>query len=752
MPAERPANHDRGEQSKRASCAQFSVDTFVPRMIHPLLSPNIIQNYLRDDVYLRPGIADMSLHTVDRSVASTIAGIGNPVTYFTSERSRQLHQAEDQARRGFGPAVLDRARELEISFTLNSAQATTRLATPSENVAGDLHREHGYFGTLGWNVYSAIDDGSPVLLLPQTSRKGSTFFQAVDLNELHSRDPEFLPQRIRDHEERYALRTLADTVAYNHGLHEVPEDALIPDTILEVARLSDPAEAGRELGSMAGYLYFLAMVGDFPNTIKEFQEDIYQRSTPMEEGKTAYIESYLSHMGECPSTSEAARQRNSMLTQAYITLGRLDVRGAEKEGLPQKDSPVTQVLRNPSSYTYNVDERDQINTARKDYAQQVSRFLDQTQDITDRDALTEALARDLPETHEALTRFQEWLGTGFSNFDAFLEGTVRRMSWSREGFTLESINAALREELRLTGLGARGDFEGVHIPYTPRDVSIHNPHLEVVLPLLVIQELQTQNNKRALRDAHLTVLQPHNDERAQQLQQSRHELAQSVEDDIRNYDRLLQVSEELKDTYAAFKDLTGITDDDIIHLIDLAKSHTRDEAHFPYGLYKALVNTLYMEKAGLINTKTAPFRTFLGSLFPNYPAAVWENLHSESLQPTDEAFGTQFTDSLREALVLTSESEGPVTWHSAAQPASVNLTYHRLTSLPPEGLVTAVDAVLLAFAPPTPETSAEVMDTRTIQERAAYDFLHRLITHAAPGELNDAERELRQQYDELKSN
>ena len=79
--------------------------------------------------------------------------------------------------------------------------------------------------------------------------------------------------------------------------------------------------------------------------------------------------------------------------------------------------------------------------------------------------------------------------------------------------------------------------------------------------------------------------------------------------------RLIEIADD-RERLATFKLQTGISDEEISHLITLAN------AKHDILLYTLLFNALFLSKKGLIDMASPVFKAFLQSLLPKTPQTV----------------------------------------------------------------------------------------------------------------------------------
>ncbi len=601
------------EPFNRADCVRHTARTFSP---YPsLLWQEIGTRYLTDRT------SGWRFEDLDAAVAQRISSYSDPGVDLTNER-REFDEQEKQARRNFGPIVVTHARQLGLVETITPEQAKTYLA-----VAPDVDLVERVDSSVfdGWDVLSSKEDNKPMLLVPTKSEDGKLSFETVSLDDLYNRDPDFLPQKIRDYEKKYAMRALANSsaVTYNLNLYQVPEAELLPEFMRELARIANPEQKEKEVQPMLVFMNRMVRLGyEYPGTVSSFQQKLSMTKRDMGDGRNAYLEGYLKHMAECPTQTKEAHQRNAGLKQAYDAL--LSVtKPADPLDQGTKD-PVTRVLRFPYYYLY-LDRAEEERAAGREQDQKVIDFIDKTSSIANQTQFLEALQQELPDFHATLIRFQEWLGTDYSKkskLDNLISETaVRiRIPFGGENFDLKQLNKTLSKQLKLVTFTKTDEFEGVYNTVTHEGAHLNNPHLEAVLPLMAIKAAQAKAENTA---------------KVELCQRLTQELIQSYKEENNATDKQIQRIKKQKQDLASLKEQTGITDEEIAGLIELTtledSREDKGDGSVPQidrQLYTSLFNALVLKKQGLadINIHSPPFKGLLKSLFPGGPEAVWQKL------------------------------------------------------------------------------------------------------------------------------
>lgn len=616
---------ERKEHFNRADCVSHTARTFSP--IPSPLGQEIEFRYLPDDVYVRTGEPYKRLHILDTASAQRISQFADPGVELTDERLQVFHNQESQARKAFGPTVVAHARQLGLVEVLNPEEATARLAlAPSVDLAEEVEELHSSFSYSGWGIFPDLDTDQPVLLVPRTEQ-GQILFEAVNLDSLYAQAPNFLPQQIRDYEEIYAMSSLAQSVTYNLNLHETPEEELFPEFIREIAHIVDPEQRAQAIQSMKAYMTCLIGLGyNHANTVYYIKNEILSSRTKMADGRSVDITLYLKHMTECPAQTEVAYEEKLRLVEACNAI--LSINHHMPSLDHQTSDPVNRVLQDPAGHTVYLDLVEQRNNVDREQHQKNLDFIAETEDISDRDQILEVLKRDSPEFYETVIRFQEWLGAssfGKSKFDELISRTAGSISYADETYNIEKLNTTLRKELKSAVLFTNEKFEGVHVDSAGlSDPVLYNPHLEAVLPLLAIKQAQAEaeakRGDRFMGDYHERQVQ-----RTQRLTQG---LAQSYKEKLQRVEVTLKKITDQRAAVASFKEQTGITDEEIAHLIELATPEDRedDDRMIDSHLYIGLFNALVLEKQGVIDMHSPAFKSLLKSVFPGNPESVWHSL------------------------------------------------------------------------------------------------------------------------------
>lgn len=613
------ADQEPGKEFNPAECIRHTVSTFEP--IPLSLGGGIEKRYLDDDVYVRPGERFERLHSLDSAVNQRINQFGDPGVELTQERLREFYNQEKQARKSWGSRIISRAGELKLVKILTPEQAKTFLGFTDHDLArfavGHVSPEFNE-----WEILPTEDNNKPILLVPAKSEEGQLSFETVHLDDLNDRDPGFLPQQIRDYQEKFAMSVLVPSVIYNLNLHQVRETELLPKFMRELAQIVDPEQRAKETESIKFFLNCMMRLGpEYASTTLSFQQRLSDTVRSMRGSGNANIQTYLRHIAECPTQATEANQRSSELANFYNTL--LSVKYSAALSDSQKKDSVTKVLREPDMYTFYLDKAEKRDRTDRDQHQKFIDFIAKTRDVTDQTRFMEVLKQELPEFHATLVRFQEWLGIDYySEKDRFDELTSWISGFGSNMFNLEQLNKEIRRQLRSVISVSKGEFEGIHLDSWHNEVILSNPHLELVLPLIVIKAKQSEAEKKIEKDDYSKRIFS----RCQGLTQ---ELRESYEERVKQADNTLLNIARDKLSVASLKEQTGITDEEIAHLIELTSYEDRNSDFDPgiyFQLYNCLFNALVLEKQGKINMHSPVFKAFLKSLFPRTPDTVWQNL------------------------------------------------------------------------------------------------------------------------------
>lgn len=619
------------KEFNRADCVRHTARTYAPSPF-PLGQRIETRYFVADDVYIGPDKQFERLHSLDAAVAQRMNQLGDPGVKLTNKRLQELDEQEEQARRAWGPTVVSHARKFGLVETLTPEQAKARLAlAPYVNLEESVDQEHGDFSFKRWEVFPTKGDNKPMLLVPTKSEEGQVSFETVNLDDLHSRSPEFLPRLIRGCEEKYAMHDLANSVTYNLKLHEVSESELLPEFMREVAKITDPEQRAREVRSMQAFMNRIVRLRDDYHTVYSLNQRLFMGKVDMGDGRSAYIQNYLRHMAKCPTQTKETHKRSEGLEEVYNAL--LSVNYHVTPFDQQTENPVMRVLHEPARYIVYLERAEERNIVDREQDRKVIDFIAKTGDITDRTQLLEALQQKLPDFHATLVKFKEWLGTDYfekSRFDELILRTAKKIFSGDEKFDLNQLNEALGKELSSAACLARGKFEGVSVDYTRinEGASLYNPHLKAVLPLLAIKTAQAEAAEAIEKKGDRFMGEYYNRqvESAERLTRG---LAQSYRERIEEINAALQDIAENKKAVALLKAQTGITDEEIAHLIDLTKGADSDDDSGPRldsHLYTGLFNALVLEKQGVVNMHSPAFKGLLKSLFPGKPDTVWQNL------------------------------------------------------------------------------------------------------------------------------
>ena len=473
-------------------------------------------------------------------------------------------------------------------------------------------------------MFPSEDDNKPVLLVPTKSEEGQASFDIVRLDDLYGRDPEFLRQQIIEYEEKYAMDSLASSVTCNLNLHQVSKEELIPEYMREVAQIADPEQRATEVRSMQAFLNRMVKLGyGYQGAVYGFNQEL-SRIRPLGNGYSYDIQSYLGHMARCPTQTEEAGQRSINLIKVYNDFLSVDYNVAPFDR--QTDDPVIRVLQEPARYIpVYLDQAEEERVADREQDQKVIAFIAKTRGITDQAQLLKALQQELPEFHGTLVRFQEWLGVDYfnkSNFDELILRSADAISIDDEKFDLKQVHKTIIEKLALERFSVKGEFEGVYID--TQTSYLINPHLEAILPLLVIKSAQSKaEEKKGDR-----IMADRYERKVQHCQRLTDSLGQSYEEKSKRADENIRKVRKYREDIAKFKSQIGITDEEIANLIELTKKEDRDDDFGPEidsYLYTGLFNALVLSKQGIVDMQSPAFKALLKSLFRDSPATLWKN-------------------------------------------------------------------------------------------------------------------------------
>lgn len=289
-----------------------------------------------------------------------------------------------------------------------------------------------------------------------------------------------------------------------------------------------------------------------------------------------------------------------------------------------------QVSLNPAGHTVYLDRAERENAVGREQYQNVIAFIAKTESITDQEQLLEVLERELPEFHATLVKFQKWLGVcGYperSGFEDLISKIVEAILLGGEKVDSGQLSGALEKGLEWVVFATSGEFEGVFIDRysTGRRISLYNPHLKAVLPLLAIKAAQAKAGEKS-EDKYLGDYYKKQVQRCRELTQG---LAQSYEEEIKKVDKALRGIMEMREAVVVFKEETGMTDEEIARLIKAVtdKDGRDGRPRFNGHLYTALFNAFALHKQGVVDMRSPAFKGLFESLFPGVSETFWKSL------------------------------------------------------------------------------------------------------------------------------
>lgn len=602
---------------KREVCAEHSIRDFKPSDFP--IGCGVEDRYLPGETYTEINTSFKRHYYLDAAFIEYIS-FADPKKDLNDQVFKEAHEIFDTTRRAWGPKVLVRAKELELTQTLTPDQAKEILSVRSSyNLEESVEYEYGGFKYKGWEVFPGKNE-EPILLVPN-NEQNRLRFDVVNLDELYKLEPEYLKGLIKEYEIAWMKESLSNRIDYNINLHALDEAELIPDFIREIAEIKDDRKRKAEVASIVNSLEMFATLNpDYQNLLFGFVKNLTDKSVAIDEGgRSIYVMAYLKDRIECPAYDQESRLR------AAKYMGILeDIKKANIKFPETKQKLFLDIKENPGLFV----------TSGENYGKRIKKekledavalvIFDKVKGQT-YDEVLQTLKDDFPGYYETLEKFKNWMGTDVLNrqlnFDVALENATRYYYPNRE-VNLEEIYDNFRKVLAGKMWQTKGNFEGVWKSESWElngKVSISNPHLEAVLPLLVLKSYESHLNPG-----------PSKAQRVQECAKAMDTLRQNLS---KKLDISIQSIEDLEKAQAEFnkfKRKLGITDQEITRLENLStekSSKTLEVDRFNSQTFTNLFNILVLHKEGKIDLKSKIFVNFLKKLLPN-SKDIWQTILS----------------------------------------------------------------------------------------------------------------------------
>lgn len=622
----------------RADCIWRTVRAFSPQL--PSLGQGIEARYIPgNDVYRMPNEHESSvrIHSLDNAVSQRISQFKDPGVDLTDEKLEELKNQGWQAKLDWGNAVVTRARELELVKTLTYQAESGPALPPNVNLKKEVGSRNIFrLGGL-WGITRDDNDKPTLLVLIHITpivagEKQQRFFETVNLDDLHERDPEFLPRQIRDFEVKQVMSLLAGSItaelATELKFHKIHEEELLPGYMRRLSGIVNPEQRAKEMQSIPVFLSLLVKLGhDYDKLVHNFQQEMYNRKSDAGSRGSVWIDSYLGHMAECSAQSTVVRGINAELLSAYRSINNHAVfNHVVSDEQQTENSDVIKLLQTiAKNHPVGLEVGEKRWISRREQVQKVVDFIDKTKDIVDRAKFLQVLSQDLPEFHSTLVKFREWLGNDYSqrgNFDMVVLDTARTISEVKKP-DIKQLGEVLEKKLG-TAVPVSGKFEGVSVEgvHFNERAGFDNQDLQAVLLLMVIKTAQAEAKGKKDNSSY--------NEQFQHCQALTLALKESHEEENKSTDALLANIAEEKKALSLLQAQTGIADREITHLIQLTKGEDKGDGLGPEldsSLFAGLLTALVLEKQGVVNTRSPVFKELLKSLFPGKPEATWQKLY-----------------------------------------------------------------------------------------------------------------------------
>ena len=586
------------EQFDRTACVRFTVGNFIPG-INPL-GRNIEQRYLGDDAYTTgEGMQIVTrLQSVDLAVAQRLSLLGDPGFVLTNKILEELIFQGKQKKVAWGSDVVVHARQLGLVENVTPGEANKRIAT---NLFAPLTR--GLFAPEGWRIF-ASRQGDPMLLAP--SREKKLKFDIVGLDDLQKADPEFLVQQIRNYHELSAMASLAFSVNYYLGYHEISAVGLLPEFVRELGRLVDQDQQVRQTQSILLFLDYLAWTNiSGSDLVQFFRKNLSGLGTTLPDGRSVLIEGYLTHMSDCPSETPGLNHKYSQLSGVYQRL--MSDQVSWETSSIRLNHEQKRIITHPDRMVFVLPAEEIRLRQEGEKDRSFSDFVTNTTEITDQRQLLQALRRELPDLFQKLAEFGKWFGIdyfGKSQLDAFILGVARTISSHDPQFSLAKLQQVSGDLGGYFGLSSKETFDGVFIDLMGR-ASISDPYLKAVISLLSIKSSQVESEGKKQE----SQVGDFYAEKVMQCRELTGELAKYFgEEEKRKASRLQELAEE-KTLFAGLISQIGITDEEMTDLSIITKENR--------GVYKLLFNLILLHKQGVIDMRSPAFKEFLKFYFPS---------------------------------------------------------------------------------------------------------------------------------------
>jgi hypothetical protein len=623
----------------RTACIEYVLDKFTP-YIYPILGGDIELRYLPpDDLYTDPHAALVRRsHEVDKFCADYLLTYKKTPSLLTDEVLDHFSDMYEDAKSRFGPQLIAHAQSLGLVRTLSGAQAKSLtnlhefvyLSGPHKNTYMDLFR-------VGWEIFRSADEQKgPILLVapPADSEDDEAPFQVLYLDELYNRDSKFLKEKILDFHKRKALAHLASSIRYDIELHLVPEDQILPKYLTALEEIPDDESKRQVRKHMGQYLTLLKLVlPDYQRTRKRLQNQL-DKMFVIGDGYTTTIQDYLTRLTNHPARPQATQQRAASMND---TLKMFMDKEVDHELPPPSGitfSEVSAVLEKPGYYAHDLDFTESNLRGILDQNAKIAQYYSAIANVNNPQQVEQLLQYYLPDFHQTLTNFKAWAGTNYlgkSRYEIFIEKVafafeIAYMTPGKD--PLQSLDEAIKKYL-WTSIGVKEAFPGISMLGPSDQITFHNSHLAMVLPLITVNriraDLLAQIGTSYQRTEYLL-------DQALQFKQLEPVLQAAYTNKYSHNDSsLIQRLEQIRSDRALFDRFVkalDISQQEIDKLTQIAKGYDAHLGEIFYDdTFSILFSLLYFEKIlpnARASIQTLAFREFLQSLYPGVSPDIWD--------------------------------------------------------------------------------------------------------------------------------
>jgi hypothetical protein len=616
----------------RTACIKHVLRKFTP-YIYPILGGDIELRYLPpDDLYTDPHAALVRRsHEVDKFCADYLLTYKKTPSLLTDEVLDHFSDMYEDAKSRFGPQLIAHAQSLGLVRTLTGAQAKSLI---------NLHEFVYLSGPLrvGWEIFRSADEQKgPILLVapPADPENDEALFQALYLDELYKRDPKFLKEKILNFYKSEVLAHLASSIRYDIKLHLVPEDQILPKYLTALEEIPDDESKRQVRKHMGQYLALLKLVlPDYQHILQQRFHNQAVKMVDIGDGYTTTIQDYLTRLMNHPARPQATQQRAASMNN---TLKMFMDKEVDHELPPPSGitfSEVSAVLKNPGYYAHDLDFTESNLRGILGQNAKIAQYYSAIANVDNPQQVEHLLQYYLPDFHQTLVKFKAWAGTdysGGSRYEAFVKEVARAfeidyMTLGKD--PLQSLDETIKRNLRLF-IVVKEAFPGISMQGPSDRITFHNPHLAMVLPLIIVNriraDLLAQIGTSYQRTEYLL-------DQALQFKQLEPVLQAAYTNKYSHSDSsLIQRLERIQSDRALFDRFVkalDISQQEIDKLTQIAKGYNAYLGkRFNKDTFSILFSLLYFEKIlpeARASIQTPAFQEFLQSLYPSVSPDIWD--------------------------------------------------------------------------------------------------------------------------------